>query len=122
MYGLNEGFCKKESHVRAISAHPDPGGSDTNLGNHLNLRMFWNTLMKCLGPMMMQSSEDGALGLLKGMVDPSAESGVRYYGPENSGAKGIRHAFTQSAKVLRKQSSGNYVAVDREQQGGGLLS
>ena len=32
-------------------------------------------------------SEDGAMGLLKGMMHPDAQSGV-LYGPKNSGTKG----------------------------------
>ena len=36
---------------------------------------------------MMQTSEDGAMGLIKGMMDPTAESGV-LYGPEKNKYRG----------------------------------
>ena len=36
---------------------------------------------------MMQSPEDGAMGIIKGMMHPDAQSGV-LYGPKNSGTKG----------------------------------
>lgn len=84
-YGLADKLADKNSKVRAVCAHP--GGSDTNLGDHMNLGAFWNVAMKVLGPFMMQTAEDGAMGLLKGMIDPAAESGV-LYGPKNSGASG----------------------------------
>ena len=40
---------------------------------------------KIIMPLMAQTSEDGAMGLLKGMMSPTAESGV-HYGP--NGMKG----------------------------------
>lgn len=84
-HGLAEKLKAKKSKVRSVCAHP--GGSDTNLADHLNLGGFWNIMMRILGPVMMQSPEDGAMGILLGMMSPHAESGV-LYGPKNSGAKG----------------------------------
>ncbi len=84
-YGLADKLSSKNSKVRAVCAHP--GGSDTNLADHMDLGFFWNGLMKVLGPAMMQTAEDGAMGLLKGMMHPDAESGV-LYGPKNSGMRG----------------------------------
>ena len=85
MYGLHNKFKESGSKIRAISAHP--GGSDTNLSDHLSLGFFWTNLMKVVSPMMIQTPEDGTMGLIKGMMDPSAESGV-LYGPKKSGSKG----------------------------------
>ncbi|CAJ1889680.1 unnamed protein product [Cylindrotheca closterium] len=85
MYGLHNKLKESGSKIRAISAHP--GGSSTGLDNHLNYGFFWNTALKVVGPLMIQTAEDGAMGLMKGMMDPSAESGV-LYGPKNSGTKG----------------------------------
>ena len=84
-YGLADKLEERGSRVRAVCAHP--GGSDTHLGNHMDLGLFWGTAMKVLGPLMMQTAEDGAMGLLKGMLDPEAKSGV-LYGPKNSGVSG----------------------------------
>lgn len=84
-YGLDERLQVCKSHVRAVSCHP--GGSDTNLGDHLNFGYFTNKLFKFVAPMMMQTPEDGSMGLLLGMMHPDAESGV-LYGPKNSGLSG----------------------------------
>jgi len=80
MYGLHDKLKAKGSKVRALSAHP--GGSNTSLGDHLqgNYGWFTNTAMKIMMPILAQSSEDGAAGLIKCMADPAAESGV-LYGP-----------------------------------------
>ncbi|KAL3933835.1 MAG: hypothetical protein SGBAC_010224 [Bacillariaceae sp.] len=85
MYGLHERLQKSGSKVKAISCHP--GGSDTNLGDHLKFGWLTDMVVKGMFKFMVQSQEDGALGLLRGMMDPEAESGV-LYGPKNSGLKG----------------------------------
>lgn len=62
----------------ALSAHP--GGSDTNLANHLE----GNLLFRVLGPLferMMQSAAMGALPTLRAATDPSV-SGGQYFGPK----------------------------------------
>lgn len=84
-YGLHDKLQAKSSKVRSVAAHP--GGSDTNLGTHMNLGWHWNILIKIMTPIMMQTPEDGAAGLIKGMMDPSAESGV-LYGPAKNGTRG----------------------------------
>ena len=72
--------------IRAVCAHP--GGSDTNLADHLQFGFVMNSLMRLVTFMgMMQSPEDGAMGIIKGMMHPDAQSGV-LYGPKNSGTKG----------------------------------
>jgi NAD(P)-dependent dehydrogenase (short-subunit alcohol dehydrogenase family) len=85
MYGLHERLKSNSSKIKAISAHP--GGSDTNMGDHLKFGFFTDMIMKAVVPLMAQTSEDGALGLLRAMMDPEAESGV-LYGPKNSGFSG----------------------------------
>jgi hypothetical protein len=63
--------------VMAVAAHP--GGSDTNLGNHLQDEWYF----RALGPVMtrmMQSSAMGALPTIRAAVDPGV-SGADYYGP-----------------------------------------
>lgn len=84
-YGLAEKLKAQNSKVRAICAHP--GGSETNLGDHMELGFFMNMMLKVMTPFMMQTAEDGTMGLLTGMMVPDAESGV-LYGPKNSGTKG----------------------------------
>ncbi len=84
-YELADRLKKQNSKVRAVCAHP--GGSDTSLGDHMNMGFFVNTMMKVVTPLMMQSAEDGAMGLLIGMMSPDAKSGV-LYGPKNNGTKG----------------------------------
>lgn len=85
MYGLHEQFEKSGSKVKAISCHP--GGSDTNLADHLKFGWLTDMMVKGMFKFMAQTSEDGSLGLLRGMMDPEAESGV-LYGPKKMGMKG----------------------------------
>lgn len=82
-YGLHNKLQAKNSKIRSCCAHP--GGSETNLGDHLDLGFMTKTLMSIMGPFLFQTPEDGAMGLLKGMMHPDAESGV-LYGPK--GMKG----------------------------------
>jgi NAD(P)-dependent dehydrogenase (short-subunit alcohol dehydrogenase family) len=84
-HGLDNKLIAKESKIRAVCCHP--GGSDTNLGDQLKLGWHWDLVMKALGRFMFQTPEDGAMGLIKGMMHPEAESGV-LYGPAKSGLKG----------------------------------
>jgi hypothetical protein len=44
-------------------------------------------MMGSMMPLMMQTAEDGTMGLIKGMIYPDAKSGA-LYGPKNSGTKG----------------------------------
>jgi NAD(P)-dependent dehydrogenase (short-subunit alcohol dehydrogenase family) len=65
----------------ATAAHP--GGSDTNLGNHLQDGKAY----KVVGPLMnrmMQSAAMGALPTIRAAVDPNAKGGD-YFGPDGVG-------------------------------------
>eukprot|EP00567_Pseudictyota_dubia_P003392 CAMPEP_0197436422 /NCGR_PEP_ID=MMETSP1175-20131217/3867_1 /TAXON_ID=1003142 /ORGANISM="Triceratium dubium, Strain CCMP147" /LENGTH=332 /DNA_ID=CAMNT_0042965703 /DNA_START=165 /DNA_END=1163 /DNA_ORIENTATION=+ len=78
-YALHEKLqASKDFRIRAVCAHP--GGSNTNLDNHLSYGFFTNLALKTLMPVLAQSAEDGSVGLIKAMIDPKAESGV-LYGP-----------------------------------------
>ncbi|CAB9507919.1 Uncharacterized oxidoreductase C736.13 [Seminavis robusta] len=83
-YALHEKLSAKGSKIRAVCAHP--GGSNTNLGDHLNYGFFTNAFFSVAMKFMAQSPEDGSVGLLTGMAIPSAESGV-LYGPLNGKQK-----------------------------------
>lgn len=81
MYVLHEKLQVKtpQSKVRVCAAHP--GGSATNLGDDLDLPWIESFFMKyVVAKFLMQSAEDGAMGLLVGMMSPEAKSGV-LYGP-----------------------------------------
>ena len=84
-HGLAEKLEAKHSRVRAICAHP--GSSDTRLLDQMELGFLMRTLTRITVPFMMQSAEDGAMGLLTGMIAPDARSGV-LYGPANDGTRG----------------------------------
>ena len=84
-YGLAGKLKARNSKVRAICAHP--GWAGTNLWEHMELDFFTTILMRVLGPFQTQSAEDGAMGLLLGMMATDAKSGV-LYGPKNSRTKG----------------------------------
>ena len=77
-HALDNKLKASGSKVRAVCAHP--GGSNTDLGNHLDYGFFTNILLKFVMLFLAQSAEDGATGLLTGMASPSAQSGV-LYGP-----------------------------------------
>ena len=65
--------------IKSVACHP--GVSMTSLANHLQ----GNFVMKIMAPcfkMMSNSLEDGAMGLLYGMVSPDAETDM-LYGPKN---------------------------------------
>ncbi|MEE4281070.1 MAG: SDR family NAD(P)-dependent oxidoreductase [Pseudomonadales bacterium] len=84
-YGLAEKLEASNSQVRAICAHP--GSSDTNLLAQMELGFFMTWMTKVMAPFMMQTAEDGAMGLITGMFMPDAQSGV-LYGPKDNGTKG----------------------------------
>lgn len=87
MYALNDKVQSKGSKIRVMAAHP--GISATSLEDGFNKRLpfYERWILKLLGPIMMQSPEDGTLGLLTGMMAKDAESGV-LYGPAKSGFSG----------------------------------
>ena len=85
-YALDEKLRASEMPIRVVCAHP--GASNTNLDNHVDFGLFWRFMTPILQTFMVQSDEEGAMGLIKGMVDPTAESGV-LYGPKNGGTKGL---------------------------------
>ena len=72
--------CSDESKnkIRSVAAHP--GGSVTNLGGDESFSWFARFWLGLLMPLIMQTAEDGTMGLLRGMMDPTAESG-QLYGP-----------------------------------------
>jgi NAD(P)-dependent dehydrogenase (short-subunit alcohol dehydrogenase family) len=105
--------------VMATAAHP--GGSDTNLGNHLQDGKAY----KVVGPLMnrmMQSAAMGALPTIRAAVDPDAKGGD-YYGPdgfmETAGFPvkvGSSKAARNSADMQRLwQVSKGYTGVDFNQ-------
>lgn len=70
----------KQSGVDAIAVAAHPGGSVTNLGNHLEENMLFkafNTLFK----KMAQSAAMGTLPTIRAAVDPNMRGG-EYFGPE----------------------------------------
>lgn len=70
--------------IKSIACHP--GVSGTALADHLQGGCF----MKMMNPILKilsNSIDDGAMGLLYGMVSPDAESGL-LYGPKNDGFSG----------------------------------
>lgn len=79
-YALHDKLQEKEEYVKikAVAAHP--GFARTSLYG-LDLGRVGTMLMPLADKILFQSSEDGAMGLIKGMMDPDAESG-HLYGPK----------------------------------------
>lgn len=72
----------KHSKVRSIAAHP--GGAATSMAHKVKIGRFLEFLLTQVAiPLFMQSAEDGAMGLLKAMTHPDAESGT-LYGPKTT--------------------------------------
>lgn len=84
-YALAERLRASESKVRALCAHP--GSAESNLLDDVAMGPLLRLMAKVMVPLMMQSTEDGTLGLLTGMMTAEAHSGV-LYGPKNNGTKG----------------------------------
>jgi len=80
-YALHDKLQANENYksIRAIAAHP--GIATTSLFDHMKFGTLSSFIMPVLKYMVMQSAEDGSIGLIKGMMDPSAESGT-LYGPK----------------------------------------
>jgi len=99
-YALAEKLKASNSKVRAICAHP--GSADTNLVNQMQVGFFLKLMMAAMAPMISQTAEDGAMGLITGMMATDAQSGVMY-GPKNNGTKG--KAVAVPAKPFETDSS-----------------
>ncbi|MCH4890208.1 SDR family NAD(P)-dependent oxidoreductase [Acidaminobacter sp. JC074] len=84
-YGLADKLKARKSNVRAVGSHP--GWSGTNLWSHMQLGFGLKVVMRVMSTFQSQSAEDGAMGLITGMMATDAKSGV-LYGPKNSGNKG----------------------------------
>jgi len=67
--------------VNSLCAHP--GIADTNLGAHLSFGKVADAIFGVVSKMIVQTKEDGAMGLLKAMMDKpdNVETGM-LYGPK----------------------------------------
>ena len=77
---LHAKLTAKQIPIKAICA--DPGFSITNLGNHLGEQVT-AALQGMVEKGLAQTSQDGTMGILMGLMHPDAQSGV-HYGPEKS--------------------------------------
>jgi NAD(P)-dependent dehydrogenase (short-subunit alcohol dehydrogenase family) len=78
-YELQRRFEAIDADAEALAAHP--GGSNTNLGNHLFQSWYMRPLASFMLNVVAQSSAMGALPTIRAAVDPSARGG-QYYGPD----------------------------------------
>lgn len=75
----------KKQKILSVCAHP--GWSMTNLADHINFGFFARVMMIPIVMMNAQSADDGAMGLIKGMMDKRDNlEGGALYGP--TGSKG----------------------------------
>ncbi len=74
---LQRRFDVLQANAMATAAHP--GGSNTNLGRHLENRWYFRLLRPLMGA-LTQSAAMGALPTLRAATDPEAR-GSDYYGP-----------------------------------------
>jgi NAD(P)-dependent dehydrogenase (short-subunit alcohol dehydrogenase family) len=74
---------KDDDHKNILSLAAHPGISATNLADHLKPSMLVKLLMIPFGLIASQSPEDGAMGLLKAMMDQKENvMGGNLYGPK----------------------------------------
>jgi NAD(P)-dependent dehydrogenase (short-subunit alcohol dehydrogenase family) len=78
-YELQRRFEAAGANAEAFAAHP--GGSNTNLGNHLLEGWYIKPFAPYLLNVITQSSAMGALPTIRAAVDPNARGG-QYYGPD----------------------------------------
>lgn len=85
-YALHDKLQAKEEYknIRAITAHP--GVATTQLTSKADFGFIFKMCMPVIAACVLQSAEDGAMGLIKSMMDPNAESGTLYGPPEWKGA------------------------------------
>lgn len=69
--------------IRAIAAHP--GVAKTSLVDQTAGFFMKNFMFPIMAMTVFQSASDGAIGLVKGMMDPDAESGALYGPPKYKG-------------------------------------
>jgi len=77
-YALHDRLAAKQSKVKALVAHP--GTAPTSLHGSANPGL----LLKLVAWMLMQSTEDGTMGIARCCCDPEAKSG-EFYGPLGKG-------------------------------------
>ena len=77
-YELQRRFEAAGANAIALAAHP--GGSNTNLANHLSDAWYWKPLNVFMG-LVAQSAAMGALPSIRASVDPQVRGG-QYYGPD----------------------------------------
>ncbi len=77
-YELQRRFEAAGADAEALAAHP--GGSNTNLGNHLVEGWYIKPFAPLLMRVVTQSSAMGALPTIRAALDPDAQGG-QYYGP-----------------------------------------
>ena len=97
-YELQRRFEAQGIDAMAVAAHP--GGSNTNLGNHLTEGIMGKLMMPIMS-WMMQSAAMGALPTLRAAVDPTVEAGD-YYGPS-----GFMEMTGHPVKVKSNKASRN---------------
>mmetsp|Transcript_26468 Transcript_26468/g.72769 ORF Transcript_26468/g.72769 Transcript_26468/m.72769 type:complete len:335 (-) Transcript_26468:387-1391(-) len=67
--------------ILSLCAHP--GGSRTNLFDHLQMGFFQKIVAYVVTTLFLQSAADGSMGILKCMMDPPSElTGGTLYGPK----------------------------------------
>ena len=91
--------------VNAIAVAAHPGGSNTNLNNHLTDGLI-NRIMMPLMSRMMQSAAMGALPTMRAAVDPYVKGGD-YYGPD-----GFMQMRGSPVKV--KSSKASYSSAEQQ--------
>lgn len=67
-------------HAMAIATAAHPGGTNTNLGRHIENRWYFR-LLRSLAEPLTQSPAIGALPTLRAVTDPEAK-GSDYFGPD----------------------------------------
>jgi len=102
-YQLQRKFEEKGVDSIAVAAHP--GGSQTNLGRHIEDK-FWFRMLRPLFELLTQSQAQGALPQIRASVDSDVKGG-EYYGPDGFSEMTGFPVIVKSNKDSHNQADAN---------------
>ncbi|MEO0469602.1 MAG: oxidoreductase [Bacteroidota bacterium] len=88
--------------ILSVAAHP--GGSQTNLANHLEGK-WWFKLLWPIVTFMMQTAEQGAMPQVRASVGTTVKGG-EYYGPDGRGEMTGKAVLVQSTPLSHDPEAG----------------
>lgn len=119
MHGLDEKLRATPEYAKIRSVACQPGIATTSLSDHLleGMPFFMKPVILLYGKVAMQTPEQGAIGLIRGMAHEEVKSGV-LYGPLNQtkgpAVENKAEKYEVDAKAIQTLWSKSEEAVGRE--------